>query len=246
MEEKKWKVNTWNMSTVKDWLQTIAIVVAAIWAVWKFIYEDRILPQKLPPHLIMASEMEIIGTKNSMTAIRVKVDIHNSSQRKIPVLSSWYHIAGSRIDSYELEDKDFSNALKKNMNDRNSNGRTPRYFYDKDFIIIEAGKLLDEGWWFEANEKFTKSFIVLVPANNYDLIKLQADVNVAKNIEPFFEKWEVNEDCSVSPLTYLRLDGFEQDSSRAEQYDPLAKHKELQADHHLVHTNTSSELSLWR
>jgi hypothetical protein len=241
MEEKKWKVNT-----VKDWLQILAIVVAATWAIWKFIYQDRILPEKLPPHLVMTSEMEIIGVENSMTAVRVKVDIHNSSKRKIAVLSSWYHIAGSRIDSYELENTEFSAALKRNMNDRNIIKRTPRYFYDIDFMIIEAGKLLDESWWFEADEKFTKSFIVFVPANKYDLIKLRADVNVAKNIEPFVDRWEVDEDCSVYPVTYLKLEGFESDTSRVERYDPLAKHKDIQSKYHLVHTNTASELSLWK
>jgi hypothetical protein len=246
MEEKKWKLKTWNLSTVKDWLQTIAIVIAAIWAIWKFIYEDRILPDRLPPHLVMTSEMEKIGTRSSITAIRVKVDIHNTSKRKVYVLSSWYHIAGSRIDTYDLANVDFSGALKNNMNDQNSTRRNPRYFYDKDFMIVEAGKVLDNGWWFEADEKFSKSFIVFLPENKYDLIRLTADVNVAKNIDPFVDRWEINEDCSVYPVTYLKLEGFENDTSRVKRYDPLAKHKDIQSKYHLVHTNTASELSLWK
>jgi hypothetical protein len=246
MEEKKWELKKWDVNIAKDWLQTIAIVMAAIWAIWKFIYEDRILPDRIPPHVIMTSEMEKIGSRDSITAIRVKVDIHNTSKRKVYVLSSWYHIAGSRIDTYDLANVDFSGALKNNMNDQNITRRTPRYFYDKDFTIVEAGKLLDNGWWFEADEEFSKSFIVFLPENKYDLIKLRADVNVAKHIEPFVDRWEVNEDCSVYPVTYLKLEGFESDTSRVERYDPLAKHKDIQSRHHLVHTNTASELSLWK
>lgn len=234
-----------NVGTIKDWLQVVAIVVAATWAIWKFIYEDRILPERIPPHVIMTSEMQKIGTKNSMTAIRVNVNINNTSHRKVYALSSWYHVAGSKIEGYSLDDTTFADAIEAKMNGKDGGGRIPRYFYDKDFEVIEAGALLDKGWWFEAGEEVSKSFVIFVPEGEYDLLRFWADIDVAKNTEPFVEKWEVKKGVLLNPLIYLKLDGFEEDSARVELYYPLGKHKELQEKYSLVHTKTYSELSLW-
>jgi len=242
MEERKAKV-----SSIKDSLQTIAIVVAAVWAIWKFIYEDRILPERIPPHVIMTSEMQKIGTKNSMAAIRVNVNINNTSHRKVYALSCWYHIAGSKIEGYRADDTSFAEAIKVKMNGKDAGGRISRYFYDREIEVIEAGALLDSGWWFEAGEEVSKSFVIFVPEGKYDLLKFWTDINVAKNIEPFVVKWEVQKEGAIYPENYLKLDGFEEDSSRVEIYDPLkiSRHKELQESYHLVHTKTNSELSLW-
>lgn len=239
MEERKRKVDS-----IKDWLQVMAIVTAALWAIWKFIYEDRILPERIPPHVIMTSEMEKIGQKNSLLAIRVRINVHNSSSRKVNVLTSWYQISAAKIRAYELDDSTFSASLEENMNGQFFT-RLPRNFYDEVFQIIEAGKFLDNGWWFEADEKSSVDFVVYIPENKYDLIRLLAGINVGKNVEPFVFRWNVTEDCKFEQFTYLKMEGFEQDSSRVELYDPLGKHKKLQQKYHLVMTQTNSELSLW-
>ncbi len=84
---------------VRNWMETVAIVAAGVWAFYIFIYTDRIKPQQEPPRGLVALSMERAGSNGDFIAVRVSARLQNIGAPRVRILSVEYRIDGARIEA---------------------------------------------------------------------------------------------------------------------------------------------------
>ncbi|MFC7478241.1 hypothetical protein ACFQS7_28125 [Dankookia sp. GCM10030260] len=78
-------------------VQTLAIVLAGVWAVYTFIYEAKIAPGLAPPSVSVTTKLERVGEKDGMLAIRSTVTRTNVGQTEVRVLGLTYNVVGVKV-----------------------------------------------------------------------------------------------------------------------------------------------------
>src|SRR5919107_2022936 len=87
----------WSMETLSSAVQTLAIVLAGMWAVYTFVYEAKIAPGLAPPSVSVTSALERVGQRDGMVAIRSTVTRTNVGQAEVRVLGLTYNVVGVKV-----------------------------------------------------------------------------------------------------------------------------------------------------
>lgn len=153
-------------------------------------------PNPAGPHLEVTSALERVGEKNGLVAVKARITLKNSGQRKITVIDSVFRVTGQNVRKRHLEEdmSCFREQRKKkrqpkpeikrngfcNMLAPAAESELPalngvaaiRGSTEKNGGVVESGQILDRGWFFEPGESSTREFIVHVPVGGYDLLRL--------------------------------------------------------------------------
>jgi hypothetical protein len=84
-------------NSIKDWLQIIALLVAAGWAGYTFYYDKIYEPKSLPPFIVSHSQIVKISEDKSFEMFRVTISVQNKSQVDETFPASWFMIFANQI-----------------------------------------------------------------------------------------------------------------------------------------------------
>ncbi len=98
------------LDKVKIWVQVFAIAGAATLALWKFVYQDFLLPRSYKPSVKVTCKLEQVAITDSTVVVRLNYKIKNDSKRRKFILISRYQITGqsySKGNIFDQRQKDF-------------------------------------------------------------------------------------------------------------------------------------------
>jgi hypothetical protein len=83
--------------TLRDVVEVAAILVAGIWALYVFVYENRIVPALAPPTPSISVELRHVGNDGNLAVIRLVETIHNPGPTEVYFLGYAVTVFGDRV-----------------------------------------------------------------------------------------------------------------------------------------------------
>jgi hypothetical protein len=83
--------------TLRDAAEVAAILIAGVWALYVFVYENRIVPALEPPTPSIAIEMRHVGNDGNLAVVRLDETIHNPGPTEVHFLGYAVTVFGSRV-----------------------------------------------------------------------------------------------------------------------------------------------------
>jgi hypothetical protein len=85
------------LSTLRDVVEIIAILAAGIWAFYVFVYENNFKPSHAPPSINVTASIDKLGTHNGLIAVRIRVELRNSSSVSVRILANAVTVFGQHV-----------------------------------------------------------------------------------------------------------------------------------------------------
>lgn len=180
--------------TINLWIQSIAIVVAGLWAVNVFMFEKIWMPFSAPAALNVEVSLKKISSNADKTTVEICINLNNPNVRKQFVLPSIFIVYGNSYSNNELTN--FKDAYINEELNIDDDSIISGFERTKDQDIISVGKIYGN-WVFEPNEKATRTYIVEIP-NKYSNIECYTRIiTTDKKYKDISLKWQINQDDSV-------------------------------------------------
>ncbi len=153
------------LAIARDLVEIVAIVLAGIWAIYVFIYTDRIEPFQKPVAPAVDASMTVEGARGDLLAVRISQSIKNVGPVQLRVMGRVANISGDNVripDARTL--RSISNRPLQEVDARYafSHFETAFAYIDREAFNLAPG------------DTFSYSSIVYVPRNRYDALVLDS------------------------------------------------------------------------
>lgn len=155
------------LAITRDLVEIVAIVLAGIWAIYVFVYTDRIAPFTKPVAPEVDASMAIEGVKGDLLAVRISQSIKNLGPAPLRVMGRAANVSG---DSVQIPD---SRALREGGQRQRPLQEVKRRYslahFETAFTYIDR-----QSFYLESGQTFGYSSIIYVPRNRYDALVLDS------------------------------------------------------------------------
>jgi len=170
---------TLDAQKINLWTQTIAIILAGMWAVWTFGLSEWRLSEKQTQHVTSKVEMKKVGSVFGHDVVKVTVNVKNEGVNQVHVLDSVLAIYDlSPIDGPYAADKWFESTANKQINDPNRWQHVALYDPPMGQKLVAVAGLFPSDWVFDPKEQAIRTFTFQVPCNDFRLLKAQLYVPI--------------------------------------------------------------------
>jgi len=83
-------------STIRDVVEIVAILAAGVWALYVFVYEQRIKPASEPPSLILTGSLHRLGAHDGLIRIGMTASILNNGHTDATLIATSFAAEGLR------------------------------------------------------------------------------------------------------------------------------------------------------
>ena len=157
---------------IKDWIQIVALFIAAGWAVYTFYYEKVYEPKHSPPFMTMTGEIQKISENNNYAFFKIKITLRNDSKTVQLIPAAWFQVFGLRIKTADYGAD--SGYLKTTV------GKC-RYIYNKHTDLVSWNTIISENSGLESNQTIYQSNMLVVPKNEYQALNLRCTIVTAND-----------------------------------------------------------------
>lgn len=165
---------------VRDVIQGLALIVAAAWGGYTFIYKEIILPARSPAALVVTPTLEAIGRHGDTIMARATFHMVNRSGSKVYTPIIWYTVRGLKLEGIAPDDTTY---LRQIGEAAEKPYPTARFSGFSAVDLIGAGKLSNEvETWYDPGGEQTVEQILFIPADRYDAAQLQVEYLITKDI----------------------------------------------------------------
>jgi hypothetical protein len=99
------------IAIVRDLVEIAAILAAGAWAVYTFVYLQRIKPGSEPPAATITGSMERLGERNGLVQFAYHAVVRNIGQMPIYLIGDSFTVVGSKYTSSGVPHSDTSRGL---------------------------------------------------------------------------------------------------------------------------------------
>lgn len=232
--------------TVNLWVQTIAFVLAGVWGIYVFVYQEFSKPATAPINLTTQISVRPAGVRPSLTgpdgrpllAIELEVTASNPSTRTVYVLPSYWVAHGINVAPRPAS-LDWVGLANAGIRDRVIGAAGEHYGFARTTLVASGAAIPDTE--LKPNESVTRSFVFYVPEGAYDLLDVESVLPSASENNAVDIDWIVASNGSVqSEVFSLGPDG----ARRPIRPDGNGNYGEDSAD--LQQSTSHRQLSLWR
>jgi len=225
------------------WVKTIGIFIAAVWAVYTFVYKEITVPKSAPVNITLNLDLKKIGTEGvryqgqnkGLVPVEMKVSARNPGSREIHLLPSAWIAYGSKVTPKHIPplpekeivstDEIFTNNQMHSIESASS--------------IVGVGSLfLDR--FLKPNEITTRTLIIYIPPKEYDSLQVRVVVATVSRADMIKLDWKIGKNQVLESTVYSKVSGEWKEMKINESGAYPATEFELQMAH------SSSELSLWQ
>jgi hypothetical protein len=180
---------------INTWVQTSGIIMAAVWALYTFIYKEFTVPQSAPVNVSINLKLQKTGVyipdkknEKGLAAIEILVSAKNPSSITTHLLPSVFIVYGYKIFDPAASLKDDIIVLNKESKYK------MKHCALSEPTIIASGKLIDdkelkENDQLKPGELVTRTFVFYVPVGEYDVIEAHTMIPNAKDISKIELEW---------------------------------------------------------
>ena len=237
--------------SIRNWVEIIAFLAAGCWGVYVFWYKKHYVPSRLPPYLVISTNLQKVGRKGPLRAIRAEFSVINKSKTRVEVLASWYNAIGVNI-SYAGEDKiNDDSPFGKNFIEHLNNDPGPiitrRDITVDNIEVVAVGRLLEEGTWLLPDEEISNRIVFYV-SDQFDNLEVHVAIQTARDKEGMHQEWTRNDKGMLQSIIYLKLPGFDAEHRRnRERFDASGskRHQTIQNRKGLGRNVYVGLISLW-
>jgi len=183
---------------LRDVLQAFALLIAAAWGLYTFVYKEVIVPRNQPAALVVTPVLEVIGRRGNMVLARATFQMANHSASKVYAPAMWYSVRGLKMASVEPDDTTFLRQLRDNAQKPYASSRFSQF---TGIDVVATGKLNPEvETWFEPGAEQRVEQILLIPADRYDAAQLQVVYLISKDVHQVKEiRWRTADEGDLEP-----------------------------------------------
>lgn len=179
----------------KNWVEVIAILLAAPWALYNFYFDKILTPANEPPYLNISSHHAIQGEKDSFYIVRSTILIKNSGKIRSVIHAGCFNLTAFRVQPNLAGDQQYAKLIEKYIDEAPG---IPRYYEDS-CSVINAGKLVEDGWRMDPGEEYSRSFLSMVPKNRFEALRFYAEVYASRKVEDKLSiKWQVDNTGTIN------------------------------------------------
>jgi hypothetical protein len=232
--------------TVNLWVQTFAFLLAGIWGIYVFVYQEFSKPATAPINLTTQISVRPAGVRPSLTgpdgkpllAIELEVTATNPSTRIVYILPSYWVAHGINVAPRPLS-IDWIPLANDGIRNRAIGAAGEHYGFVRTTLVASGSAIPDTE--LKPNESVTRSFVFYVPEGAYDLLDVESVLPSASRNHAMDIDWSLTADGSVQSAVY-RLDP--QGGRQQIQPDQNGDYGDNSAD--LQQAVSRRQLSLWR
>ncbi|HEV7588818.1 MAG TPA: hypothetical protein VGO40_11950 [Longimicrobium sp.] len=183
---------------LRDVLQAFALLIAALWGLYTFVYKEVIVPRNRPAALVVTPTLEAIGRRGDMVLARATFQMRNTSDSKVYAPAIWYAVRGLKLEGVEQDD---STYLRRLSQDAQKPFPSARFSQFSVVEVLGTGKVSAEvETWFEPGAEQRVEQILLIPADRYDAAQLQVQALISKDVHEVKEiRWRTTAEGDLDP-----------------------------------------------
>jgi hypothetical protein len=182
-------------AVIRDVVEIVAIILAGLWAIYTFIYVERIKPGFEEPRIVVTGSIARVGTRGNLMALRYQSTIHNTGTVPFSIVATAVSAVGIRYAATKVPDDRtrFDGAVREFSRDARVVSRSVVY---SDINLTRfVDKKYSGGYTLGAGEEVPLSGTVLVRRDAYDEVEFDSSVALAKDTsEPLAVLSHVNSD----------------------------------------------------
>jgi hypothetical protein len=169
---------------VSNAVRRVQLVAAAgiVVGIAQFVFTNVYGPVPAGPHVTLTSTLERGGEHDGLVAAMARIKLENTGERKVFLVDSVYRVTGQQVDREQERGRAFLSELQEAAKEERPSEydiAAVRGVVESNATIVRAGQVLERGFWFEPGESLVREFVVHVPKENYDLLRLTAVVGIA-------------------------------------------------------------------
>ena len=179
---------------VRDVVEIVAIIAAGIWAIYTFVYIERIKPSYDTPQVTMTGTLQREGERNGLVAFRYNVLFRNTGHVQLVTIATAFSAIGLRYASPGRRVSRQSSGVTTYERDAREVSRTPVY------RVVSLGNLAGgRGGLYEIDpgNEIPESGIFFVRRADFDEVLLTASLAYAKYKRHYPTKVSVTPDGDV-------------------------------------------------
>jgi hypothetical protein len=183
---------------LRDVLQAFALLIAALWGLYTFVYKEVIVPRNRPAALVVTPMLEAIGRQGDVVLARATFQMVNHSDSKVYAPAIWYAVRGLKLQGVDQDDSTYLHQLGR---DAQKPYATARFSQFSVVDLIGTGKVSNEvETWFEPGAEQRVEQILLIPADRYDAAQLQVQALISKDVHEVKEiRWRTTAEGDLDP-----------------------------------------------
>jgi len=165
-------------------LVVVAAVSGLAWPAFQFWYSNQYEPSLLRPHLNVEVSLDQLAAGSGDGAddtalLKAAITMTNSSSVRVVVLAADYVVTGSRVIGV---DPTAPPAIDDLLEPFSQHGRSHPLTEYSDFVdsrLVQTGRVLEDGWFFEPGEETTRRVLVPVSLGHFDQVSIRVDIITA-------------------------------------------------------------------
>lgn len=163
------------IATLRDIVEVIAILAAGAWAIYTFVYEQRIKPAQEPPSLVLTGGLERVGERNGMIQMAYHAALRNSGQTRVYVIAEGIVAQGLR---YSAQGAPATRRLLPGVTEYSRSARVvssaPVYVLRE--LTLYGGSADADGFDIDPGETVPFSGIFVVRKGEFDAVTLDGSI----------------------------------------------------------------------
>lgn len=211
------------LDTTEKVIKIIALVLAGIWAIWGFVYQDRILPSRAPTNLTISTDLEVVGDFDRFKAVKTTVRAKNTGNVRAYIIGSLFNVRGYRLHIKKEAAAPTENLvlLRDGVGDLID---LPQWVWRDKGRILNSGRLFPAfGAWLDPDEERTADFLTFVP-REYELLSVRSEIRHSKTRDS--EKVRIEN--IIAPDGFIGfhttvLDGDKKEAYNFDKHSPILK-----------------------
>jgi hypothetical protein len=232
-------------------MQTIGILIAALWGIYAFIYKEVMAPQSAPTEVVLDLSLTKLITDKASHAVQthglipveIRVSAKNPSSRTLYLLPNIWTVYGYKVQPSKrpraTPERDSPSAA---VSLTNLVTQTEFHCLRGPRSLVAYGGLLSDDS-LKPGEVSSRTFIVYIPQNRYDLLRLEATMHTVTKPGSVQMEWRLSHD-SMKNTMYRLGPGGKRTQVERDKDGKFADH-ELMEEVELQRVEPATELSLW-
>jgi len=143
----------------------------------QFWYTSQYLPSSEGASASITTALHQIGRLGHMDVVELKMTAENTGQIRAQILGSVYRVDGAPMIPVRRTDTRMVRLLGR---PDVRGGGVSRFRRGPSWEVVQAGRIFSDGWSLDPEEKFSKSVLIYVPRGDYDALRAQAELMMAK------------------------------------------------------------------
>ena len=233
--------------SVNTWVQTVGILVAALWGFYTFVYKEIEVPKSAPVNISLNLQLKKIESGSlagDLAAVEVRVSATNPSPRKISLLPEAWIAYGAKIAPVRNDETAFSASASDVLKQPNVITTQHRFAELKSFSVIATGRLFRYEL-LKPGETIGRTLVFFVPKNDYNFVSVNTFIPSAEDISQIDLEWSLEKPPPPNDTyfqlinTMYTLSNGKREKVGDEQYPSVVKQLDLQQ------AEAYAEMSLW-